>query len=97
MEDKSVVKYSHVDMDDMPESVQKIAKTGAEIEFCPEPFEERDNCPCGECYTIYMAGWYKILPHNSRLILCDVNGNPASGKNGNKFGIIGSKEGVYNA
>jgi len=93
----NVAKSTCMDIADMPESVRKIAETGAEVEFCPEIFEVPDNCPCGECTTIYMAGWYKILPHKSRLILCDVYGNPTTGKNGNKFGIIGSKEGVYNA
>lgn len=96
MQEKHAVNAVYENTPEMPDDVLKIAEIGATVEFYPKAFKEKDNCPCGECYTVYMAGWYKILPHNSRFILCDVDGNPATGKDGNKFGIIDSEEGVYN-
>ena len=78
--------------DDLPKLVKEAVARGAKVDFHPEEFKEVDSCGC--CYTIYMPGWYELLPPDSRRFICDVNGNVVPGIN--VCGIIGSIEGIWN-
>jgi len=77
---------------EVPGIVRSAIKRGITVDFQPTPFKVPDDCGC--CFTVYMAGWYEILPHNSRKILCAPDGSQHDAPNPN--GIIGSVEGRWN-
>lgn len=80
--------------EEVPEIVRSAMDRGVTVDFQPTSFKVPDGCSCGCCFTIYAAGWYEILPHNSRRILCAPDGSRHNIDNRN--GIIGSIEGRWN-
>ena len=78
--------------DDMPPCVRQAVEYGATVDLQSRPFKVLDDCGC--CYTVYMAGWYKLLPLGSRKIICGADGEPVDCDN--EYGIIGSIEGRWN-
>ena len=80
--------------DSMPAIVHDRVLEGATVEFRSEVFTEYDeSCKfkcCSGCSTTYMPGWYEVFC-DSRVLICDTEGNIVEG---NRCGIIGSKDGV---